>query len=194
MLLPNLTALLVFAFHGNAVRAASTALVLAWIVLYGFTYRCFRLHLERIPAAVCALFLTTLPPYFVYSCVFFAELPMLACLTAGLYHAECFRAGRCTSLGPGVCTGFWSALALTFRPLEPVPAAGLVVLVLAASGLRHKTLRRDDLLLALAAAIGAAAVLIVPARRLGTLPGGERWSLPPSWAAMPGSSSVPESV
>lgn len=164
ILLPNLTALLALAFRGNVVDAASTALVLAWIVLYGFTYRCFRRRLERIPSAVCASFLTTLPPYFVYSCVFFADLPMLACLTAAVYYAERFHAGRCTSLGQGVCMGLWIALAVMFRPLEPIPVAGLLLLVLAARGLRHKTLCRDDLLLALVATLVVAAVLLTRAR------------------------------
>ena len=160
VLLPNLTALLVFVFRGNAVHAASTALVLAWIVLYGFTYLCFRRRLERVPSAVCASFLTTLPAYFVYSCVFYAELPMLACLTAALYYAERFHAGRCTSLGLGVQTGLWIALALMFRPLEPLPAAGFLLVGLAVSGLRHKTLDRDDLLWALAAAFLVALALV----------------------------------
>ncbi len=164
ILLPNLTALLVFVFRGNVVRAASTALVLAWIVLYVFTYRCFRVQLERVPSAVCASFLTTLPPYFVYSCVFFADLPMLACLTAALYYAQRFHASKCTSLGQGVCAGLWVALALTFRPLEPVPAAGCFLLVLAASGLRQKTLCRGDLLLALATAFVVAVVLLLRVR------------------------------
>ncbi len=164
ILLPNLTALLVFVFRGNVMHAASTALVVAWIVLYGFTYRCFRLHLERVASAVCASFLTTLPSYFVYSCVFFAELPMLACLTAALSYAERLHASHCTSLGQGMRMGLWIALALTLRPLEPVPVAGFLFLALAAAGLRGKTLCRDDLLLALAAAVAVAVVLLLRVR------------------------------
>ena len=160
ILLPNLTALLVLAFRGNAVHAASAALVLAWVVLYGFTYRCFRLYLERAAAAICASFLTTLPQYFIYSCVFFADLPMLACLTAALYYAERFHASKCMSLGQGVCAGLWIALALTFRPLEPLPVAGSFLVALAASGLRHKTLCRNDLLLGLAATFVVAIALL----------------------------------
>jgi len=164
ILLPNLTALLVFAFRGNVVDAASTTLVLAWIVLYAFTYRCFRLRLEQVASAICASLLTTLPSYFVYSCVFYAELPMLACLTAALYHAQRFHAGKCASLGQGVRMGSWMALALTFRPLEPVPAAGLIFLALALSGLRHKTLCREDLFLALTATLTVAVFLLAQVR------------------------------
>jgi hypothetical protein len=163
ILLPNLTALLVFVFRGDAVRAASAALILAWMLLYAFTYRRFRLHLGRAGSAVCASFLTTLPAYFVYSCVFYAELPMLACLTAALFYAERFHASQCTSLGQGVRMGLWIGLALTIRPLEPIPAVMLLLLTLVASGLRHQTLRRNDLWLALAAASAVAALLLVRA-------------------------------
>lgn len=161
ILLPNATAPLVFIFRGDAARAASAALVLVWTALYGFTYLCFRRYLGRALSAVCASFLTTLPPYFHYSCVYYAELPMLACLAAGLYYAERFHAGKCLPLGPGVGLGLGLALAMTLRPLEPIPAAGLIFLALAWTGLRHKTLRWSDLLLALAAAAAVAAFLLL---------------------------------
>jgi len=173
VLLPNLTALLVFVFRGNVVNAASTALVLVWIVLYGFTYRCFRLRLARVTSAICASCLTTLPPYFVYSCVFYADLPMLACLTAALYHAQRFHAGYLPGtlrapdtflLREGLWMGFWLALALTFRPLEPVPVAGLIFAALAASGLRHKSLCTADLFLAATATLTVAVFLLAQVR------------------------------
>ena len=164
ILLPNATAPLVFLFHGDAVRAASAALVLAWMALYGFTYLCFRRHAGRALSAVCASFLATLPPYFLYACVFFAELPMLACLAAALYFAERFLAQRCLAPGVAVGLGLSTALALTFRPLVPLPVAGLLFLAVAASGLRHRTLCRNDLLLALAAACAVAVLLVLRAR------------------------------
>ena len=88
---------------------------------------------------------------------------MLACLTAALFYAERFHASQCTSLGQGVRMGLWIGLALTIRPLEPIPAVMLLLLTLVASGLRHQTLRRNDLWLALAAASAVAALLLVRA-------------------------------
>jgi len=160
IILPNLTVALVFLFHGNVVQAASAMLVFFWILLYGFTFLCFRQHLGPILSAVCASFLTSLPQFFTYSCVFFAELPMLACLAAALYHAQGFHASKCKSLSQGVWLGFWIALALTLRPLEPIPVAGTIFLILAAACLRSGTLRWSDLFLA-AASISVVVLILL---------------------------------
>jgi hypothetical protein len=140
---PSLLSLALSVTGGDAKAAMSLVLCLFFCVLHLYSYLLLRLDLGTFVSACAAGLLSTLPWLLLHATNGFADVPMLAAMVATLYHARRVHGFR--AVGHALAMGAWLALTLAIRPMEPMPAAVLLVAFLVVGGLRGGTLRLWDL-------------------------------------------------
>ncbi|HEY5313364.1 MAG TPA: hypothetical protein VIK18_12630, partial [Pirellulales bacterium] len=154
--LPCFAALCLPLAGGDLKTATGLALCGFYLLLYVYSFRLLRLFTSFSAAACGAAIASTLPWILQYSSVFFADVPMVAAMVAALYHAQ--RCETWTSLPHSAALGVALALAISLRPIEPLPAAATLLAFLLVAGWSSKRIGLADLRLA---SIPAASLLIL---------------------------------
>jgi hypothetical protein len=150
--LPCFAALCLPLAGGDLKTATALALGGFYALLFGYSFLLLRTSTTVSAAAIGAALAATLPWILQYSAVFFADVPMVAAMVAALYHAK--RCENWTSFRHGAALGCALALAISLRPIEPLPAAATLLAFLLLGGYRSKRIGLPDL--------RVASVLLVP--------------------------------
>ena len=133
---------------GNDLKiAASLTLCCFYILLQFYSFQLLRLSTTITAAAIGSATVTTLPWIVRGSEMFIADIPMVAMMVAAAYHAQ--RCRNWTSLPHSVALGVALAVAISLRPIEPLPAACTLLAIMFAINFRSKRVGLLDLSLAL---------------------------------------------